>query len=74
MGYKNRLVFIIISATVVITGLILYVPFITKFFDLEMLSFQQLGIASAIGFVSVIWFEAVKAWQRRPGNTHLEDA
>jgi len=74
MGYKNNLVFIIISATIAITGLILYVPFVTKFFDLEMLSFQQLGSACAVGFVAVIWFEAVKAWQRRPGNTHFEDA
>lgn len=62
--YKNNLIPIITSITIIITALLLYVPILTKFFNFEHLNVYQLGIATSIGFISVIWFEVVKIWKR----------
>ncbi len=62
--YKNNLVLIIISLTVFITGLLLYVKPLTQFFEFEHLTFLALGISISVGFLSVIWFELVK-WHKR---------
>ena len=62
--YKNNLVPIIIGITIAITGLILYVPVLTKFFYFEHLEINQLLLAIAVGFVSVIWYELVKLFKR----------
>lgn len=64
MGYKNNLVLLIISVTVAITGLLLFIPPLTKFFSFEPLNFYQLSISIGIGFLSVIWYEVVK-WRKR---------
>ena len=62
--YKNNLVPIIIGITILITGLILYVNPLTKFFQFENLNLIQLSIAIGVGFVSVIWYELVKLGKR----------
>ncbi len=62
--YKNNLVPIIISITIAITGLLLYIKPLTKFFQFEHLEINQLLIAIGIGIVSVIWYEFVKLWKR----------
>ncbi len=62
--YKNNLIPIIIGITISITGLILYVPFLTNFFYFEHLEINQLLLAIAIGFLSVIWYELVKLFKR----------
>lgn len=62
--YKNNLVLLIISITVLITCLLLYVKPLSNFFEFEALNFMQLSIAIATGFVSVIWYEGVK-WGKR---------
>lgn len=64
-GYKNNLVLIIISITMAIMTALLFIPFLTKFFDFEPLSFNQIIISILIGFTSVIWFEGVKWYKRR---------
>ena len=64
LKYKNNLVPIIISVTLFITALLLYVKPLTVFFQFEPLNILELGISSGIGFVSVIWYEIVK-WRRR---------
>ena len=58
------MVLMIIGITLLITALLLYVPVLTKFFKFESLSFSQLSIAVAIGFVSVIWIEIAKMIRR----------
>ncbi len=63
-GYKNNLVLIIISITMAIMTALLFIPFLTKFFDFDPLSFNQITISIFIGFTSVIWFEGVK-WYKR---------
>jgi Ca2+-transporting ATPase len=64
LRYKNNLVLLIISITIAILGLLLFVKPLTKFFDFESLDASQLLISIGIGFVSVIWYEAVKWWKR----------
>ena len=58
--YKNNLIVMIISLTVVITGLLIYVPTLSTFFEFEALNISQLLISVLIGFLSVIWYELVK--------------
>lgn len=64
LRYKNNLVLLIISVTLAITGLLLFIPPLTTFFSFEPLSFSQLSISIGIGFLSVIWYEVVK-WRKR---------
>ena len=62
--YKNNLVVLIISITIAVTTLLIYIKPLALFFKFEQLSFLQLVTSAATGFVSVIWFEAVK-WKKR---------
>ncbi|MDP4953735.1 MAG: cation-translocating P-type ATPase, partial [Flavobacteriales bacterium] len=65
LRYKNKLVLLIISATLVLLALILYVPVLTRFFEFERLSLMQLLLCSGLGFLSVIWFELAKLFKRQ---------
>jgi P-type Ca2+ transporter type 2C len=67
LKYKNNLVLIIISITIVLTGLLLYVKPLTQFFQFEHLDLFQLPLSISVGFLSVIWFEFVKWWGRYKG-------
>ncbi len=62
--YKNNLVLLIISITVAVLSLLLLIKPLTRFFKFESLNLSQLLISVGIGFVSVIWYEAVK-WRKR---------
>ncbi|WP_372766454.1 cation-translocating P-type ATPase [Lutibacter sp.] len=64
MRYKNNLVLIIISATVILSVLLIFVAPLAKFFQFEALNTSQLMISVASGFLVVIWYEAVK-WRKR---------
>ena len=63
--YKNNLVLLIISITVTLVGLLLFVKPLTRFFEFEQLNFNQILICIGIGFTSVIWFEVVKLFKIR---------
>ncbi len=60
LRYKNKLVPLIITITLTITGLLLFVPPLTAFFEFETLTISQQLIAIGIGCLSVIWYELVK--------------
>ena len=62
--YKNNLVPLIIFITMVLTGLMIYFAPLAAFFEFKTLSVYELMLAAGIGFISVIWFEAIK-WQNR---------
>lgn len=62
--YKNNLVPIIIAVTVILTGMILSIPSLTDFFEFEKITGMQTAIAALAGFMSVIWFEGIKAVRR----------
>ncbi|AZA50314.1 cation-translocating P-type ATPase [Chryseobacterium carnipullorum] len=64
LRYKNNLVLIIVGITVGITGLLLYVKPLTRFFAFEELNLIQFLIAAGTGCVSVLWYELVKFWKR----------
>ncbi len=63
--YKNNLVLIIISVTVLLTALLLYVKPLMHFFEFEPLDMYQLIHSIMVGFVSVIWIEFMKWYNRR---------
>ncbi|CAD5253378.1 MULTISPECIES: cation-translocating P-type ATPase [unclassified Imperialibacter] len=65
LKYKNNLVPLIIGVTVLILGLLLFVPPLTRFFGFESLGLGQLGTSGGVGFLFVIWFEVVKWGKRR---------
>ena len=60
LKYKNNLVAMIIGITIIISGLLLYVPTFANFFEFGTLSILHLLGAAFIGFIAVIWFEFVK--------------
>ncbi len=68
---KNKLVLLIISFTVLITALLLYIKPLSNFFKFEHLNVVQLGVSVAIGFLSVIWFEVVKLLKRNKNITEV---
>ncbi|MBL0308524.1 MAG: cation-translocating P-type ATPase [Bacteroidetes bacterium] len=64
LRYKNNLVLLIIAITITITGLLLFVPPLTTFFEFEALNISQLLTCIGIGVISVIWYEFVKIGTR----------
>jgi len=64
LKYKNDLVLLIISITIALTGLLLFVKPFAEFFKFESLKLSQLSISIVIGFLVVIWYEVIK-WKKR---------
>ncbi|MBV7530323.1 cation-translocating P-type ATPase [Chitinophaga sp. sic0106] len=64
MKNKNMLMVGVISATLLLTLVMLYVPPVATLFSIQPLTVLQLSICVAVGLISVIWYEAVKAWSR----------
>jgi len=69
LKYKNKLVLLIITITISITGLLLYVPVLATFFQFETLTILHLFTCIGIGFISVIWYEFIKIKARLKGST-----
>jgi P-type Ca2+ transporter type 2C len=64
LKYKNDLVLFVVFITITLVGLILHVKPLTAFFEFASLNLNQLVICIFIGFISVIWYEAVKIIKR----------
>lgn len=62
--YKNNLVVLILSLTIIITALLLYFDPLSSFFKLQSLSLSQLLMSAGIGSISVLWYEIVKLYKR----------
>ena len=60
LKYKNNLVLLIISITIALTSILIYISPVATFFKLTPLNLFQGLISIGIGIVSVIWFEIVK--------------
>lgn len=67
--YKNNLVLLIISITVILVGLLIYVKPLARFFEFESLNLLQLSLSLFVGFISVIWFEFLKGIKRSKMNS-----
>ena len=63
--YKNNLVGLIIGITILLTGLLLFIPAFSNFFLFEMVSGSQIGLCVVVGSISVLWVEIYKAFKRR---------
>lgn len=64
LRYRNNLVILIIAITMLITGLLLFVPPLTGFFDFASIPAHDLLFSLCAGFVSVIWYEGIKMYKR----------
>jgi Ca2+-transporting ATPase len=64
LKYKNNMVLLIITITILICAALFYIKPLTNFFEFESLNSLQLLICFGVGFLSVIWYEAVK-WKKR---------
>ncbi|MEO7310159.1 MAG: cation-translocating P-type ATPase [Chitinophagaceae bacterium] len=60
LRYKNKLVLLIICITLAIVALLIFIKPLADFFEFESLNMFQILICCITGFLSVIWFEAVK--------------
>ena len=65
LKYKNNLVLMIISATIIMTTCLLFVPLFANFFEFESVSGSQIGLSILVGCVSVLWIEIYKGFKRR---------
>lgn len=65
LRYKNNLVLIIISATIVMTTSLLFFPLFATFFEFEKVAGIQIALSILVGFVSVLWIEIYKGFKRR---------
>ncbi|MEO6630461.1 MAG: cation-translocating P-type ATPase, partial [Mucilaginibacter sp.] len=65
MRYKNNLVWLIIGVTVVMLAMLIYVRPLAVFFGFGTLGMQPLLVSISAGFISAMWFEAVKLVKRR---------
>lgn len=65
MKYKNNLILLIISITVIISGALIFVKPLAAFFEFKPLNLLQMLISIGAGFLSVIWYEVVKWGERK---------
>ncbi|MEO9051401.1 MAG: cation-translocating P-type ATPase C-terminal domain-containing protein, partial [Ginsengibacter sp.] len=68
LKYKNILMIIVLSATLAMLAMILYIPAIASFFRIESLNVMQISWTIVTAFVSVIWFEVYKLVKRKAGS------
>ncbi len=67
--YKNNWVTMIVGLTLFVTAMLLYVPVFSNFFMFQKVTLVQIGLSTAVGFVSVMWIEIYKLFKRRKDST-----
>lgn len=65
LKYRNPLVLAIISITLAITALLLFLPPLTAFFGFEPLQLSQFAFSGMTGLLCVIWYEGIKGIKRK---------
>jgi Ca2+-transporting ATPase len=60
----NTALWWVLGGGIVFLGLILYVPLLRHLFSFSLLEPKDLAIALFSGIVSILWFEALKLWNR----------
>jgi Ca2+-transporting ATPase len=68
LKYKNNLLVGILLTTILLMGIILFVPIINQFFKFEIPDVRETILSVSAGFVSVIWMELYKYIKRKRGN------
>lgn len=69
LRYKNNLVPLVISATVLLVMSLFLIPFFTSFFGFTSLSMEKWFFSLVVGALSVLWFEVVKWYIRGSKKT-----
>ncbi len=62
--YKNNLVIVIITITVLTSSLFIFVPTLSHFFQFERISILHFGISVLVSIISVFWIEIYKQIRR----------
>jgi len=62
---KNNALWFVLAGTIIALGLVLYAPFLRRIFHLSFLPMDDLLIALACGIISLLWFEGLKALNRK---------
>jgi Ca2+-transporting ATPase len=62
--YKNNLIPIVILTTIILVVLLLSITPLRKIFQFDSINIAALAICILTGFLSVIWYEAVKFFRR----------
>jgi Ca2+-transporting ATPase len=62
--YKNRLLWVIVMATLILSAMALYFPAFSAFFKVTPLAPWQVGFSLLTAFISVIWVELWKMRKR----------
>lgn len=65
LKYKNVLMALVLSATLAMLAMIIYIPSFAAFFKIASLNLMQIGWTLATAFVSVGWFEFYKLVKRK---------
>jgi Ca2+-transporting ATPase len=65
LKYKNTLMIVMLSATLSLLAVILYIPLFASFFRITSLNLMQISWTIITAFVSVIWFEVYKLIKRK---------
>ncbi len=68
LKHRNDLLVLVLGLTVLLLGLILYIPAFGRFFYISPISISQIGLSAFVGAISVFWFEIWKAIKRRIGE------
>lgn len=74
MRYPNRLLFFIIGITISLAAVILFVPPIQVFFGLAKVQSLFLLYCLGAAFISVIWIEILKWWNRKSSISQKRSA
>jgi Ca2+-transporting ATPase len=65
----NKALWWVLGGAVVFMGLVLYVPVLRHLFRFSFLHFDDLVVSLTSGIFSILWFEGLKIWRRKKGNT-----
>lgn len=68
MNNRNMLFPLIISITLSLLAIILYVPAVAEFFKVSSPSFEELSMSILVAMIAVLWFEVYKWIKRRKVN------
>jgi len=66
VGTPNRTLWVVCGLALLLTLTAVYLPWLQRLFAFAPLPGAGLALAGGLGLLCVLWFEALKAWQRRP--------
>ena len=67
MRTRNNALWIMVSATVVFLGLVIYVPVLRQLFGFNVMHLDDIAACFILGTASIMWFEAIKYIGRTRG-------